>query len=185
MNLGFIAASHDVVLTTVGHANLSNTYNFHAGARHFNNSDVGGAFAGVLHNEGASAIERYASVIVGLELMKPAHKVKRARMGVLAATSAMISKAAWEELGGFDERYETGGEDTALAAKMLANGYGVIREPAMTVHHSHGLGVIDSIKQLHGWNQTLKAPQKLDRDELLARRPDLLANFDKDTSKTH
>lgn len=183
MNLGFIAASHDVVLTTVGHANLSNIYSFHAGARHFNDGDVGGAYAGVLHNEGASTIERYASIAVGLELMKPAHRIKRARIGVLAATSAMISKAAWEELGRFDERYETGGEDTALAAKMLANCYDVLREPAMTVHHSHGLGVIDSIKQLRGWQQTLKAPRKLDKDKLFARRPDLLANFDKDTFK--
>ena len=105
-------------------------------------------------------------------------------MGVLAATGAMISRVAWEELGRFDESYETGGEDTALAAKMLANGYDVIREPALTVHHSHGLGVIDSIKQLHGWQQTLKSPRRLDKDELLARRPDLLANFNKDTFKT-
>jgi len=58
-----------------------------------------------------------------------AQRIKKAGMGVLAANCAMIAKRAWQELGGFDERYQAGGEDTALAKSMLENGYEVVRIP--------------------------------------------------------
>ena len=88
----------------------------------------------------------------------------------------MIAKAAWEELGRFDERYETGGEDTALARSMLKDGMGIVQEPALSVHHSHGLGLSDSLKQLIHQQQTLRAPRQFKREELFERRPDLRAN---------
>lgn len=176
MNLGVEASSYDTVLLTVGHALLSNVHNLHAGARHFNKDEVAGAFGTVLPNDNASTIENLTTVGCVLWASRPAHRIRKASMGVLGATGAMIAKPAWQELGRFDERYETGGEDTALAKSMLANGYAIIKEPALTVHHSHGLGAIDSLKQLNTWNKTLRAPQRLDIQELLARRPDLRKN---------
>ena len=97
-------------------------------------------------------------------------------MGVLAANCAMIAKGAWQELGGFDERYQAGGEDTALANSMLKNGYEVVKEPAMSVHHSHGLGLRDYVKQQVHQLQMLGVPQEFNRQELLGRRPDLRTN---------
>jgi cellulose synthase/poly-beta-1,6-N-acetylglucosamine synthase-like glycosyltransferase len=178
MNLAMESASNDVVFLTVAHARLSNVHSLHAGARHFaKDARVAGVFGKVLPNEGASYLERWVAPIDNnLGLAKPAQRISKAGMGVLAGTGAMLSKSVWEELGRFDQRYETGGEDTALANSMLKNGYGIVLEPALTVHHSHGLGFRDSVKQeLHQF-RTVKAPQQFDRQELLERRPDLRAN---------
>lgn len=179
MNLAMESASNDVVFLTVAHARLSNVHSLHAGARHFaKDALVAGVFGKVLPNDGASFIERWVATIDNnLGLAKPAQRVGKAGMGALAGTGAMLSKKVWEELGRFDKRYETGGEDTALAKLMLKNGYGLVLEPALTVHHSHGLGFRDSVKQeLHQF-QTVRAPRQFDRQELLERRPDLRANL--------
>jgi GT2 family glycosyltransferase len=177
MNLGMEAASSDLVFLTVGHARLSNTYNLHAGARHFSKNGIAGAFGTVLPNAGASYVERWGATIdTNRGLARPAARIKKISLGVLQCTGAMIAKAAWEELGRFDERYQTGGEDNALARLMVNEGMGIVQEPALSVHHSHGLGLSDSLKQLIHQQQTVRAPRQFDREQLLQRRPDLRAN---------
>jgi GT2 family glycosyltransferase len=178
MNLGMEAANSDLVFLTVGHARLSNIHSLHAGARHFSkDGGVAGAFGTVLPNVGASYIERWSATIdTNRCLARPAARIKKVGLGVLQCTGAMIAKAAWEELGHFDERFQTGGEDIALARLMLNEGMGIMREPALSVHHSHGLGLSDSLKQLIHQQQTLRAPRQFDREQLFERRPDLRAN---------
>jgi GT2 family glycosyltransferase len=178
MNLAMESASNDVVFLTVAHARLSNVHSLHGGARHFNKAArVGGVFGKALPNDGASSIERWATTLDNnLGLARSAQQITKAGMGTLAATGAMIAKPAWQELGRFDLRYETGGEDTALAKLMLKNGYGIVLEPALTVHHSHGLGLRDRVKQEVHQLRTVRAPRQFDRKELLDRRPDLRAN---------
>jgi GT2 family glycosyltransferase len=167
-----------LVFLTVGHVRLSSIYNLHAGARHFNRSDnTAGAFGTCLPAEGASYLERWAAAgdPTLFFLARPAMPIRKCGLGVLGATGAMLSKRVWAELGRFDERYEAGGEDTALAKSMLKAGYRIVQEPAMSVHHSHGLGFRDSVKQYFNQLAT-RAPTQLDRQRLLARRPDLRAN---------
>jgi glycosyltransferase involved in cell wall biosynthesis len=178
MNLAMESAGNDVVFLTVAHARLSNVHSLHAGARHFNEtSRVAGIFGKALPNEGSSHIERWATPLDNnLGLARPARRIKRAGMGTLAGTGAMLSKTVWQELGRFDERYETGGEDTALAKLMLERGYEIVLEPALTVHHSHGLGLRDAVKEQLHQARTVRAPMQLNRHELLERRPDLRAN---------
>jgi glycosyltransferase involved in cell wall biosynthesis len=177
MNLGVEAAGHDLVFLTVAHARLSSNHNLHAGARHFSRSDnTAGAFGTCLPAEGASYLERWAAAgDPTLFLAGPAKPIRKCGLGTLGATGAMISKRIWTELGRFDERYQAGGEDTALAKSMLKAGYRVIQEPAMTVHHSHGLGFKDSVKQYINQLAT-RAPRRFDEQRVLARRPDLRAN---------
>jgi GT2 family glycosyltransferase len=178
LNVGVEAASNDVVFVTVAHIRLSSTHSLHAGARHFTRNDkTAGAFGTCLPNEGASYLERWAAAgDPTLFLGRPAKHIKKCGLGALGATGAMISKRAWEELGGFDDRYQAGGEDTALARSMLKAGYGVVQEPAMTVHHSHGLGFKDTVKQYRHQQQIVRAPREFDRQGLLNRRPDLRDN---------
>jgi GT2 family glycosyltransferase len=178
MNLAMESTSNEVVFLTVAHARLSSMHSLHAGARHFViDPQVAGVFGGALPNEGASYVERWAtSVNNNLGLARSAQPIKKAGLGTLAGTGAMLSKRVWQDLGRFDKRYETGGEDTALAKLMLENGFGIVLEPALTVHHSHGLGLRDSVKQTLHQLQTLRAPRQLDRRELLERRPDLRAD---------
>jgi GT2 family glycosyltransferase len=177
MNVGVEAASHDLVFLTVAHVRLSSTHNLHAGARHFNRNDnTAGAFGTCLPAEGASYLERWAAAgDPTLFLARPAKPINKCGLGTLGATGAMISKQVWAELGRFDEHYQAGGEDTALAKLMLKAGYRVVQEPAMTVHHSHGLGFKDSVKQYMNQRAT-RAPTQLDEQRLMARRPDLRAN---------
>lgn len=177
LNVGVQAASHDVVFVTVAHVRFTSIHTLHAGARHFRESgNVAGAYGVTLPNEGASAVERLgASTGMNQWLARPARRSKRVGPGLLSATGAMISKPVWQKLGGFDDRYQAGGEDTALGKTMLNNGYEIIQEPALTVHHSHGLGVRDSIKQGIHQLQILGEPKEFDRKKLLERRPDLRA----------
>jgi glycosyltransferase involved in cell wall biosynthesis len=177
LNLGMEASSNDLVFVTVAHANLSNIHSFHAGARHFRENDnIAGAYGINLPNRGASYFERWRTVVDNnLFLARPARRIKAVGPGVLSATGSMIAKAVWRELGRFDERYGRGGEDMALARMMLENGYAIVQEPALTVHHSHELGMVDAIKQLGHYRQ-IQTAKEFDRDELLRRRPDLRAN---------
>jgi GT2 family glycosyltransferase len=177
MNVGVEAASNDLVFLTVAHVRLSNTHNLHAGARHFNRNDnTAGAFGTCLPDEGASYLEKWAAAgDPTLFLARRAKPIRKCGLGALGATGAMISKRVWTELGGFDERYQAGGEDTALAKSMLKAGYRVVREPAMTVHHSHGLGFEDTVRQYINQIAT-RAPRQFDERRLMARRPDLRAN---------
>jgi glycosyltransferase involved in cell wall biosynthesis len=179
LNLGMDATSHELVFLTVAHARLSNVYQLHAGARHFcENHDTAGVFGTTLPNKGASYVERWtAPANFNLVLAKPAQQIKKCGLGVLAGTGAMIAKSVWRELGRFDERYEAGGEDAALARLILKKGYGIVQEPALSVHHSHGLGVRDCVRQWVYWQQILAGPKPYDRQKLLARRPDLRANY--------
>jgi glycosyltransferase involved in cell wall biosynthesis len=172
MNLGVEAASFDSVFLTVGHANLSNDQLLRAGTCYFNQpgTEVVGVFAHAL--PGANASRTELLLALGNKSLLKRQQVVKGGLGVLAATGAMISKSAWRELGTFDERYQTGGEDGAMAKAMLSAGYKLIDEPLLSVHHTHGLGPIDTAKQWRHWFKTAQ-PQALDLNELAKRRPDL------------
>jgi len=178
LNVGVEAASNDLVFVTVAHSRLTNTRNLHAGARHFHrDTNTAGVFGTCLANVTASCIEKWGTAAdVNFTMARRARRIHKAGIGVLAANCAMIAKRAWQELGGFDDRYQAGGEDTALAKSMLKHGYHIVKEPALAVHHSHGLGLKDSAKQLVHQFQVLGPPQEFDRKALLGRRPDLRAN---------
>ena len=169
MNMAMEASSHEVVFLTVGHVLLSNTVLLHAGARHFVESTTGGAFARYLPNANASRIERLISV-GNILYLKAAHEVTKASSGVMGATNAMFSRSAWAELGRFDESYESGNEDNAMAKQMLKAGYRIIEEPALAVHHAHGLSVRNYYKQVRRW---MGGAQPLDIQQLATSRPDL------------
>ena len=172
MNLGVEAADNPVVYLTVGHALLSTTCTLNAVAAVFQDAAVAGVHGMAIPGVRSSWVERTAAATMRGDICTST-KAQKAGMGVLGATSAAVRRSVWDAAGRFDERYETGGEDTALAAQLLAMGYDVVREPLLTVHHSHGLGFMNSIKQFRHWNKTLRGPVRMDMQALLKRRPDL------------
>ncbi len=174
MNLGVDAASHDLVWMTVGHALPSTSQLLHGGALHFTDEAVGGAFSATsLPNANASISEKAFGVATTLSGLSKSRNIKKAGIGTMAAVSAMIRKGVWEELGRFDERYETGGEDTAMGRRMLEAGYQLRLDPVLAVHHSHGLSPIAFVEQARGWMNTVHGPVKLDRQKLAIKRPHL------------
>lgn len=110
-----------------------------------------------------------------VHFLKPRY-INKPGFGVLAATGCMLNKKVWQQLRKFDERYEQGGEDGALAAKMLKNNLKIFEHPLLGTHHTHGLGLLNTIRQWHRWS-LLGRPTVLDRNKLSKRRPDL--NLDK------
>jgi len=171
MNLGVEAASNDLVFLTVGHVGFSNRYLLAGAARHFENEKVGGVFAFSLLGENASKTEKLLKARAVKSHLKPAFKIRKASMGVLGATGCMFSKEVWNSLGKFDESYEIGGEDLALAKKMLENGYDIVEDPVASVHHSHGLGPINYARQVARWFKSTH-PNTIDLKELRKGRPD-------------
>ncbi len=66
-------------------------------------------------------------------------EVRRAELASVDGSHLFIRRAAWLELGGFDEDFFAYYEETDLCARALAAGWRVIYEPAMVVWHSRGL----------------------------------------------
>jgi glycosyltransferase involved in cell wall biosynthesis len=121
LNVGVEAASSDLVIVTVVHILLSNAHNLHAGARHFHRNDkTAGAFGTCLTNDGASYLERWAAAgDPTLILARPAKLTEKCGLRALSATGAMIFKRGSTELGGFDDCYQPGGENTVPAKSVL------------------------------------------------------------------
>lgn len=174
MNMAMEAASHDHVYLTVGHAILASKVALEAAKRHFAaDSAVAGVYAFPIANANASKVDLMFDAMKPVQ-MKKSKAITKADMGVLGATNAILSKEAWEDYGGFDESLGMGGEDTDLARKLLADGRKLIFEPLVTVHHSHGLGLVDYIRQIAAWNAMKKGqPAEFDANKIKARRPDL------------
>jgi GT2 family glycosyltransferase len=166
LNLGFAAAKYSLVLCLVGHSNLASRYTLRVAARYVHQPDFGGAFSfGMLPDDTASTSERWINTIVALRLLTKRAGLSRQRMGLLAGNDSLVNKAAWEKLGGYDERFAAGGEDSELGRQMLANGYKVYWEPALTAFHAHGLSLRNQWGQYQEWRR-LSKPHPFEHDKL-------------------
>ncbi|HUS26664.1 MAG TPA: glycosyltransferase [Nevskiaceae bacterium] len=172
LNVGFRAAKYPYVVTLVGHSNLSNRMMFRSLTYWCQQEKFGGVYSWPLVNRNGSRWERWGSVwwplFLGPRIMQ------KASSGMLGANCSIVKRQVWEQLGGYDERYAGGGEDTALARSMLMHGFVIAREPLCSVFHSHGLSVVNNLKQSWHWLQIGRArPQPFDAKKVHARRPDL------------
>ena len=172
LNLGFAAAKHPYVVSLVGHSNLVSNVML-KGVTRWQGHRLGGAYGVTLPNYNATWTERFGAVFLGVpRLLLSGEVVHEPTLGMLATNCAVISKKAWQELGGFDERFGSGGEDTQLGKVMLQKGWQVIREPILSVYHTHGIGPIDGFRQWRNW-RTLAHGTPFDERQLYAFRPDL------------
>ncbi len=173
LNLGFAAASHAWIFSFVDHSLLTSNQTFRIATRAASQTEIGGVWGLNLPNANATPSERLAMALgFPSRMRRPAYSATKMEPGILAANSSLYSKKAWETLGGFDESYGAGGEDSALAAAMMRAGYHIIVDPAMSVHHTHGTGFIDSLKQFRYWF-TLGKPQAFSRARLANFRKEL------------
>ncbi len=172
INMGLKAVARDVVATfiTIGHAQPAVSNCLQAGVRHFKNLKVAGVYGRVIPHENATIWEK-TSFNRPAALKHPAHTVTQAGMGVMGATNCMVRMATWREHP-FDEAYARGGEDGAWAVWALNNGLQIIFEPALTVHHTHGLGPLNLLRQYRHWQQ-ISQPLPFDQADIKHRRPDL------------
>jgi rhamnosyltransferase len=173
LNIGFAKARFPYVVTLVGHSALCTPYMFKALTYWSHQKDFGGMYSTPLINWNASFTERLG---IGLDFARRFRKpviMKKSVMGILGANCSIVSRVAWEACGGYDERYAAGGEEVSLSNSLLAGNKLIVREPLCTVHHSHGLGLLNNIRQIRHWHQISSKPLPFEERSLLRRRPDL------------
>ena len=91
-------------------------------------------------------------------------------MGVMGLTNAIIPKRLWDEHR-FDEAWGAGGEDGAWAGYFFEKGYAAVRDPALSVLHTHRLTTRKELKdQFLAWSR-MNEPRPFSREDL-AFRPD-------------
>ncbi len=113
---------------------------------------VAGVYGNVYPLPDASIWEKF---FYGFGVLKGKQVISKARIGVLGNTNAIIRKDLWQAHQ-FDERLVDGGEDTAWARFYLDRGYLIIRDPKFSVMHSHGLGLVEFVKQFRRWKKISK-----------------------------
>lgn len=154
LNRGFAAANHNWVLSLVDHSRLSNYRVLKTATIAEARKDIAGISGLVFPNTNASTFENaFTASAAPSRVAKAPYEHTKAGIGFLAANASIFSKAVWSEIGGFDESYGAGGEDGAYAKSSFELGYAVLVDPAMSVHHSHGLGPINSMRQLQYWSR--------------------------------
>jgi cellulose synthase/poly-beta-1,6-N-acetylglucosamine synthase-like glycosyltransferase len=173
LNRGFEAATYPWVLTLVGHSCFSSSLFLKSLTYWINQEkELKGIYGLPLANWNASVWERLENII-GPSVWKESRKMRELSIGIMGANCSIVNRAAWRELGGYDERYGAGGEDRIFAQTMLDHNMTIIREPLCSVFHSHGLGLKDDIKQWLHWSAAAKQPAPFDTHRVHARRPDL------------
>lgn len=170
LNLGFEASDHPYVLSLVGHSNLAVSTALKGLTRWMGAENFAAAYApAMLPDEFSSRWERQVNRLLWHELRNgPAGPVPVVARGAMISNRTVYAKETWKELGGFDERYGAGGEDKALAYRMMESGATIVREPVLTIHHSHALGLIGTIRQVL-YHRSLSKPQEFDSDRLRYR----------------
>lgn len=148
LNIGLKAARHDHVFVASSHISLATDQLLRAGSAYLSSGAVGAYAWPPLPNANASRVER-----LGIEALSPRIKIplseRKARWGILHMAGSMISRKAWEESGGFNEAYESGGEDTELARRLLERGDQIIFDPVMAIHHSHGSSLWSRLNRVY------------------------------------
>ena len=174
LNAGFAAADHPYVFSFVDHSRLSNRQTLRVATRWHDTPAFAGAYGVALPDANATKTEWAGAVLLGVPkvLGAAALRATKPAMGLMAANCSLVAKEAWTAVGHYDETYGAGGEDGDFGKRLLAAGGVVIRDPALSVHHTHGLGPVNGFKQFLAWSRMGK-PAPFDRSKLESYRPDL------------
>lgn len=177
INLGLEAVKTDVeaAFITVGHALPTASNALRAAARHFKDPAVVAVYADAVPHQNATWIEKslfYLTPNINRRLKKGAHRTPRIHGGLTQATNCMVQMKAWRKHK-FDEAYGHGGEDLAWGRWALKAGHSLIYEPALAVHHSHGLGFINFARQVRYWIYIALRKGDFKHEKVTKYRPDL------------
>lgn len=91
---------------------------------------------GTAEAQGASAVGPESDYVLGLQHMRfkrawpMVHPVK-----FLSGFCLLIKRKVFEKLGGWDERFFNGDEDLDLSIRLRQNGYGIVVDRSVFVHH--------------------------------------------------
>lgn len=177
INMGFEKVKSDVVAAfiTVGHAYPVVNIGLMAAARHFKNPKVAAVYADQIPHSNATSVEKtlfYITSRIHTRLKRGTFNVVRMHGGLTGGTGCMIRMSVWREHK-FDEAYGHGGEDLAWGRWALRTNHTLIYDPLTAVHHSHGLGFINLMRQLKYWGYISLKKGEFKTDKVHRYRPDL------------
>lgn len=130
------------------------------GLSNFTNNNVMGVYGPVWALPDGSILEKLIfNKIISFtrNIFKRRQIIKKARMGVMGFTNAIILRNLWEKHN-FNEDYGNGGEDGEWSGYWLQRDYIAIKDIKFAVYHSHSLGLKALIKQWKYW-ESLSKPQ--------------------------
>lgn len=177
LNIGFEAAEHPYILTLTNRTNLVSKLALRSVTRWADSNNFAGAYGALVWDNESSLWE--GSLAAGLNFkgkrLAPATPIPKWQGGAMVAHRSVVLKDAWQEVGGYDERFERGGEDTDFAKRLLAAGGVIVREPGMSVHHSHGkLSLLATIRQARELSSLRQgSPSEFSHAHLATYRADL------------
>jgi rhamnosyltransferase len=151
-NFGASKASGEFIVYLSGHSVPINNRWLENGLKDFDSNKVAGVYGNVHPLPDASIWEK---IYYGAGFKTKKKIIRKARIGVLGNTNAIIRKELWQKYN-FDEKLVEGGEDTAWARHYLEKGFIVIRDSNFSVYHSHGLGFGKFLKQVRHWHTISK-----------------------------
>lgn len=147
-NYGAEKANGEFLVYISGHSIPINNNWLEFGLKNFKEKNVGGVHGLVLASADASFWEKL--LYFPSKFMKHKTVAGRIHMGILGNTNAAIRKNLWQKHH-FDENYKDGGEDGEMARYILNHGYKIVLDPAFSVKHSHGFGLIKFVKRYIEW----------------------------------
>lgn len=152
-NFGASKSNGRFLVYLSGHSVPINNHWLKNGLKDFDNDKVAGVYGNVHPLPDASIWEK---IYYGFGFKNKKRVIRKARIGVLGNTNAIIRRDLWQDYK-FDERLIEGGEDTAWARHYIVKGFIFIRDPDFSVYHSHGLGLGKFIKQVQLWHKISKS----------------------------
>ena len=79
----------------------------------------------------------------------------------LAGSNTLLSKEAWEKVGGYEIQYRTNGEDTTFCQKLLLNNYKISyssRAKAFHLRNDNLKSLVNSVRRAYIYGAGLKKP---------------------------
>ncbi len=125
------------------------------GIAHFTHDKIAGVYGNVWAHRDASVWEKavFNATLGRWQIARGyVRHVRRAGMGVLGFTNALIRRDLWE-CHPIDEAYAGGGEDRAWARHWVECGYTIVCDARFSVYHSHGLGLWGLMQQYRHWHE--------------------------------
>jgi hypothetical protein len=155
LNRGLAAAHNQIAFMTVGHAALSSDVQLRAAAECVRVLGVAGAYGLALPDGNASRVERRGALLLGAgKMVKEGYTpIQEGGMGLLAADCSVVNRDVITAQGMYPTIYGAGGADGRMGQKLIAQGLSVDRDPLLSVHHTHGLGTVNAIRQVLAWRR--------------------------------
>jgi hypothetical protein len=164
LNGAMDAAKYDHIFTMPGHGLMATNVALASGMRHLvhgvygSQYPVGGVYGTALPDSNASWVEFAGGHYLGAtERLNRSAAGRNGGMGFLDATCSMVDRRVIQQLGGYPKEFGNGGADGAMG-KLMINGsakerFLVIEDGALSVHHTHGFGVVQAARQALDWSR--------------------------------